>query len=220
VLVPSPESGVSDSLSWDSSRRALTTADIAAGALLARPYLPAPPSTSSPASTPAEALLPPLRSRGASLPITFRPHRFARSRRFAPPIAPLARDSAPSTEVVGAGLTGLLHPVADPGVRCVSGRRPGGSGTPPSPSRSTFAEKVVLVQPVTRTPLPRSAFRTLRRIPPIRSRIVSPRPLPPWCSLPSQPRSIQRDRYRLRRSCLDCVMHHLRGVAPPMGPYR
>lgn len=60
------------------------------------PYLPAPPSTSSPASTPATTLLPRLRSRGANLPITFRPHRFARSRRFAPPIAPLARDSAPS----------------------------------------------------------------------------------------------------------------------------
>jgi len=36
----------------------------------------------------------------------------------------------------------------------------------------------------------------------------------------SQPRSTRRFRYRLRRACRDCVMHHLRGVAPPMSPYR
>jgi hypothetical protein len=35
----------------------------------------------------------------------------------------------------GVGLTGLLHPVADPGVRCVSRGRSGGSGTPHWPCR-------------------------------------------------------------------------------------
>jgi hypothetical protein len=36
--------------------------------------------------------------------------------------------------VASAGFTGLLHPATDPGVRCVSRRRPGGSGTPHWPS--------------------------------------------------------------------------------------
>jgi hypothetical protein len=36
----------------------------------------------------------------------------------------------------------------------------------------------------------------------------------------SQPRSTRRYRCRLRRACRDCVMLHLRGVAPPMSPYR
>jgi len=35
--------------------------------------------------------------------------------------------------VASAGFPGLLHPVADPGVRCVSLRRPGGSSTPHPP---------------------------------------------------------------------------------------
>jgi hypothetical protein len=69
-------------------------------------------------------------------------------------------------------------------------------------------------------PRPRSVFHTLRRIPLSRSRIVSPRPLPPWCSLPSRIRSIQRHRCRRRRSCRTRVMHHLRGVAPQLSPYR
>jgi hypothetical protein len=60
-----------------------------------RPDLSAPPSTCSPASTPAAALLPSLRSRSANLMIPFRPHRFARSRRFPPPIALLAQSFAP-----------------------------------------------------------------------------------------------------------------------------
>jgi hypothetical protein len=60
-----------------------------------QPYLSAPPSTCSPASTPAQALLPSLRSRSATFAIPFRPHRFARSRRFSPPIAPFARSFAP-----------------------------------------------------------------------------------------------------------------------------
>jgi len=111
------------------------------------------------------------------------------------------------------GFAGLLHPAADPGVRCVSPRHSGDSGTPHWPS-------LVGVQPVTRIPRPRSAFHTLQRIPPTRSRAVSPRPLPPWCSLPSQPRSLRRFRCRLRRARLDCVRQHLRGVAPQMSPYR
>jgi hypothetical protein len=89
-----------------------------------------------------------------------------------------------------------------------------------APAPHTGHLAMVCVQPVTRTPRPRSAVRTLWRIPPIRSRVVSPRSLPPWCSLPAQPRSIRRDRYRLRRSCHDHVMQHLRGVAPQMGPYQ
>jgi hypothetical protein len=59
------------------------------------PDLLAPPSTSSPASTPTTTLLPPLRSRGANLAIPFRPHRFSRSRRLSPPIALLAQSFAP-----------------------------------------------------------------------------------------------------------------------------
>jgi len=59
------------------------------------PDLSAPPSTSSPASTPAVTLLPSLRSRGANLAIPFRPHRFSRSRRLTPPIALLAQAFAP-----------------------------------------------------------------------------------------------------------------------------
>jgi hypothetical protein len=81
-----------------------------------QPYLSAPPSTCSPASTPAPALLPSLRSRSATFAIPFRPHRFARSRRFSPPIAPFTELCA----ITGAGFAGLLHPAADPGVRCVS----------------------------------------------------------------------------------------------------
>jgi len=60
-----------------------------------QPDLSTPPSTSSPASTPATALLPSLRSRSATFAIPFRPHRFARSRRFSPPIAPFTRGFAP-----------------------------------------------------------------------------------------------------------------------------
>lgn len=60
-----------------------------------QPDLSAPPSTSSPASTPAPTLLSSLRSGGANLPIPFRPHRFSRSRRLTPPIGLLAQASAP-----------------------------------------------------------------------------------------------------------------------------
>jgi hypothetical protein len=186
-------------------------ADIAAVATFTLPDLPAPPSTSSPASTPASTLLPSLWSRGANLEIAFRPHRFARSRRFAPPIAPLSRDFA-------------LLPAQDSRACCIPLPILGFAAfrfvvrVAPAPHTGHLA--MVYVQPVTRTPRPRSAVHTLWRIPPTRSRVVSPRSLPPWCSLPAQPRSIRRDRYRLRRSCHDHVMQHLRGVAPQMGPYQ
>lgn len=149
---------------------ALTAADITAVAVLVAPDLPAPPSITSPASTPAATLLPSLRSRGANLAIPFRPHRFARSRRFPPPIAPLSRDFAPFLAQDSQACCILLPILGFAAFRAVI--RVG-------PAPHTGRLSTVDVQPVTRIPCPRSAFHTLWRIPLIRSRVVSPRPLPP-----------------------------------------
>jgi len=90
-----PRSVVSDPLSWDSSRLRFCRRHCCRSVGL-QPDPATPPSTCSPASTPASASLPSLRSRSATFTIPFRPHRFARSRRFSPPIAPFARSFAPS----------------------------------------------------------------------------------------------------------------------------
>jgi hypothetical protein len=59
----------------------------------------APPSTSSPASTPATTLLPPLRTQAATLGFLVRLRRFARPCRFSPPLARLAPDSSPLSDL-------------------------------------------------------------------------------------------------------------------------
>jgi hypothetical protein len=170
VLVPSPWSGVFRPPLLGFVPVALIAPDIAAVAMLAVPDLSAPPSTSSPASTPTMTSLPPLWSRGANLAIAFRPHRFARSRRFSPPIAPLSRDFA-------------LLPAQDSRACCIPLPILGFAAflfvVRVAPAPHTGHVAMVCVQPVTRTPRPRSAVHTLWRIPLIRSRVVSPRPLPP-----------------------------------------
>jgi hypothetical protein len=67
------------------------------------------------------------------------------------------------------GLAGLLHPATDSGVRCVS------AAPRPRGCRS---------DPVAVGGLPRNAFHTPRRIPPVSSRTASLRPLPSCCYLP------------------------------------
>lgn len=165
-----PRSGVADHLSWDSSRALPPPPTSLPERCSSHRSFSAPPSTSSPASTPAPTSLPSLRSRSANSVIPFRPHRFARSRRFTPPFVPLARGSCPLLGwdsracCIPLPILGFAAFLAE--VRVFS-----------APHTGHLA--MVDVLPVTRIPRPRSAVRTPRRIPPIRSRVVSPRPLPP-----------------------------------------
>jgi len=74
-----------------------------------------------------------------------------------------------STVFPALGLAGLLHPATGSGVRCVSAA--------PRP-RGCRSDRVAV------DGLPRNAFHTLRRIPPVSSRTASLRPLPSCCYLP------------------------------------
>ena len=127
--------------------------------------------------------------------IAFRPRRFARPRRFSPPIARILTwllVTVRSDE----GLSGLLHPDANHRVRCVSSASPGGA----SPSGVVIADGVPCWS-LGRVD-PRIEVRTPRRVPLTRSRDASPRSLPPRTLRILSIRDLpERVRFRLRPGC-------------------
>jgi hypothetical protein len=118
-----------------------------------------PPSTSSRASTPPEALLLLVRATGLTPSLSFRPRGFAPPRRFAPPWSLRARLRVELRSFPR--VAGLLHPAANPGVRAVSPRH-----------RATIAGRRGVW-------IPGRAVHTPRRSPLAHSRVASLRPLPP-----------------------------------------
>jgi hypothetical protein len=126
----------------------------------------------------------PLMTQAATPGFAFRLRRFARPCRFAPPIVRLAPNSSPPTHLrvwtakdsraccIPLPILGFAAFRLDVGVPPDLA-----AGTDSTPRAGHLA--MVRALPMTRTPAPRSAFRTPRRIPSTRSRVVSPRPLPP-----------------------------------------
>ena len=121
-------------------------------------------------------------------------HRFGEG----PPSPPRATDLAVLHDLAGftcQELAGLLHPAADPGVRCVSapGRVEPAPRTPPLLARCAAGHVNPLVS--------RIDSHTPRRTPPPRSRGASPRSLPPRTSRPPPIRD--RSRTPVSRNVFD-----------------
>jgi hypothetical protein len=175
-----------------------------------QPDLFARPSTCSPASTPARTLLPSLRSQSATFGIPFRPHRFARSRRLTPPIAPLAWSFAPllaqdsracciPLPILGfAAFLAFFGWVRHP-KPAIAGRLVVGHAKTASSPRISYPSK-------------NSPHRQPCRVAATVAPVV-------FC-FPQSPSRPRRSRCRLRRTCPSFMGLHLRGVAPPMSPYR
>ena len=104
--------------------------------------------------------------------IAFRPRRFARPRRFSPPIARVYTELFITVQG-DEGLAGLLRPAANRRVRCVSSAWSGGA----SPKSCVIADTVPCWS--LGFAVPRIEVRTPRRIPPTCSRSTSPWSLPP-----------------------------------------
>jgi hypothetical protein len=125
-----PWSGVADRLSWDSSRLCRCRRHCCRShvhvAGPSRPSIDLVPGVHSRFDIAAVALVSRCQPRNRVPTSPFRT------------VTPVCSAERPALAglcaVASAGFTGLLHPATDPGVRCVSLRRPGGSGTPHRPS--------------------------------------------------------------------------------------
>ena len=104
--------------------------------------------------------------------IAFRPRRFARPRRFTPPITRVFTRLLITVQG-DEGLADLLRSAANRRVRCVSSASSGGV----SPAGDVIADGVCCCS--LGLAVPRIEVRTPRRIPPTCSRSTSPWPLPP-----------------------------------------